>query len=270
LHVKEGDLVRRGQPLAILGGTQQLAAALRHAEAQIAVAQRRLERVRAAPKSGDISEMEAEIARLSAVLESARVESQRYEGLRRTDDVTVAELEVKKTALVNAQHALDAARQRLKSLREVRPADVSLAEAEVESAMADRDRARVDLEASTIHAPDDGRVVRIRAHAGEEAGPEGILELARKGPMYVVAEVYETDIARVRVGSPATISSELLPKPIQGSVARIGMNVARNSVVPGDPVTFSQQRIIEVRVRLNEPGPAANLINGKVSVVIGP
>src|ERR1700738_825959 len=37
-----------------------------------------------------------------------------------------------------------------------------------------------------------------------------------------VAEVYETNIARVRVGQLAEISSRALPKPIKGRVVRIG------------------------------------------------
>src|SRR5437763_1763451 len=89
LYIKEGASVRRGQKLAILEGREQLEAAVHQAEAQIAVARRRLEQVKAGPKIGDVAAQQAEIARLSAAWENARAEFQRYEALRRTDDITL-------------------------------------------------------------------------------------------------------------------------------------------------------------------------------------
>ena len=190
LHAREGDRVRQGQLLAVLEGRDQLQASLEQAQARIAVVRRRLELVKAGPKSGDVSAQRAEIARLEANLQNAQGEFNRYETLRRTDDVTVSEVEAKRTAMLTAQRSVETAQNRLQSLLEIRQADIDLAEAELQSAIADEQRARRDFEMSVVHAPMAGQVLKIHARAGEEVGPKGLLELGRTDRMYAVAEVY--------------------------------------------------------------------------------
>ena len=97
-----------------------------------------------------------------------------------------------------------------------------------------------------------------------------MLDIARTSSMFVVAEVYETDIDRVRVGQHATVSGDLLgAKILTGVVERISHNVKDAAVMPGDTVTFSDKRIVETLIRLDQNEPAANLIGGRVIVVIG-
>jgi HlyD family secretion protein len=270
LRVKEGDRVRAGQLLAILDGKDQLKAAMDQCRARVAVAHSRLAQVKAGAKSADLSAQRAEIARLEASLENEQAEYKRYAQLRKTDDVTVSDLNARQTAVVSRQRLLEEAQAKLKSMSEVRPADVELAEAELRAARADEEKARREHESSLVYAPVTAQVIKINAHAGESADAQGLLELARTDHMYAVAEVYETDIGRVRLGQQATISSDLLPHPLEGRVAHIGMKVTPSSVLPGDPASYADSRVIEVKIRLDESRSVAGLINGKVSVVIHP
>lgn len=270
LRVKERDRVRAGQLLAILDGKDQLQAAVDQCRARVAVARSRLAQVKAGAKNADLSAQRAEVARLEASLENAESEYKRYAQLRKTDDVTVSDLNARQTAAISAQHLLAEAQAKLKSMSEVRPADTDLAEAELRAALADEEKARRDYESSLVYAPVAAQVVRIHAHAGESVDARGLLELAQTDHMYAVAEVYETDISKVRVGQNATISSDLLPHPLQGRVEHIGMRVTPSSVLPADPASFADGRVIEVKIRLDESRPVAGLINGKVTVVIHP
>ena len=88
--------------------------------------------------------------------------------------------------------------------------------------------------------------------------------------MYVEAEVYETDIARVRPGQLATITSELFPGTMTGVVEVVGTTLAKNTVLPLDPVAFADARVFKVWIRLNQGEKVAGLIHGKVNVVIQP
>ncbi|MGA2217769.1 MAG: efflux RND transporter periplasmic adaptor subunit [Terracidiphilus sp.] len=269
LKVREGDEVRKGQALAVFVGKTNLEAGVAQAQAQSAKARLRVEQVRAGVRKPDLAAQQAEIARLEAEAQNARTELRRYEALRATDDVTVAEVEARRTAVQVSEFAVEAARHRLESMGEVPDTDIRMAEADLTEAEANEQRARSEFEASTIYAPADGKVLKINAHEGEEVGISGLLDIARSKRMFVVAEVYETDIDRVRVGQHVTITGDLLGTTVlTGVVERIAHNVKDAAVMPGDTVTFSDKRIIETLIRLDQNEPASNLIGGRVIVVI--
>jgi HlyD family secretion protein len=269
LKVREGDDVRRGQALAVFVGSTNLESSLAQAHAQLAKARLHLEQVKAGARKPDLAAQQAEISSLEAEAEHSRTELQRYEALRATDDVTVSELEARRNSVKVAEFAAEAARHRLESMRDVPDTDIHLAEADLAEAEANEQRTRSDFEASTIYAPADGRVLRINAREGEEVGLSGLLDIARNGSMFVLAEVYETDIGRVRVGQHAKISGDPLGTTVlTGVVERISHNVKDAVVMPGDTVSFSDKRVVETLIRLDQKEPAANLIGGRVIVVI--
>jgi HlyD family secretion protein len=269
LKVREGEDVRRGQALAVFVGRANLEASLAQARAQTDKARRRVEQVKAGASKPDVAAQQAEIGRLEAEAQHARTELRRYEALRATDDVTVAEVEARRNAVQVADFAVEAARHRLEGMQKAPDADIRVAEADLAAAEANEGRAHRDFEVSTIYAPADGRVLRINAREGEEVGLGGLLDIARTGHMFVMAEVYETDISRVRVGQHVTISGDLLGSTtLTGVVERIAHNVKDAAVMPGDTVSFSDKRVVETLIRLDRNEPAANLIGGRVIVVI--
>jgi HlyD family secretion protein len=271
LHVKEGDHVRRGALLATFVGRVQLSAMLEDAKSQTVVARRRLEQVKAGVKQPDLEAQQSETARLQADLENAQAELKRYEALRRSDDVTASEVEARRTSVVVLQRSIEQSTHRLESLKEIPATDVRLAEAQLQAAIANETRAQRDLDVSSILAPEDGEILKVHAHTGEEVGAEGLLDIGHTSQMYAVAEVYDTDIGRVHLGQHATVSGDLLGKAtLTGTVERIAPNVRMASVLPGDTVTFTDHRIVEVRVLLDQGEAVAALIDGKVTVVIKP
>jgi HlyD family secretion protein len=100
-------------------------------------------------------------------------------------------------------------------------------------------------------------------------GPQGIVELGRVDRMYAIAEVYETDIGRVRVGQRATVSSRALARPLSGVVERIRQQVRKQDQLGTDPAARKDARIVEVEIRLADSAPAASLTNLQVEVLIG-
>ena len=108
------------------------------------------------------------------------------------------------------------------------------------------------------------------AHAGEQVGSRGIAELANTDNMGVVAEVYEADIARLHAGQKAIITSETLPRPLQGTVTRIAPQVEEQAELAEEPGVPADARIFKVRLQVRDQGMLADRIHGKVNVVIGP
>jgi HlyD family secretion protein len=121
-----------------------------------------------------------------------------------------------------------------------------------------------------VRSPVDGQVLKIHAREGERVGADGIVEIGATGSMYAVAEVYETDVGRVRVGQRARVSSPAFERALAGSVERIGLRIGRLDVLGTDPVADTDARVVEVEVRLDEPEPAARLTNLRVDVLFEP
>jgi RND family efflux transporter MFP subunit len=189
---------------------------------------------------------------------------------------TLAGIGVERAEVARLTAELDNAERELKRHRELQSKRVS-SESELRAfelardvARANLERAQAELELSTVRAPMDGQVLKVHARDGERVGPDGIVELGATSEMYAVAEVYETDIGRVRVGQPAVVRSPALPKELTGTVERVGLEIGKKDVLSTDPVADADARVVEVEIRLAEPQLAAALTHLRVEVWIGP
>lgn len=202
-------------------------------------------------EEGDVLEAGQLIARLDSYpRDRALVERERA----RVED---AEQEFARSQQLHAGRAASSsARQEAQIALKVARAEFAAAEAQ--------------LALSQVRAPSAGQVLRVHAHAGERVGPEGILELGRTDAMIAVAEVYETDIGRVKVGQRAKVMSPALPAALSGTVARIGLMVAKNDVLGTDPVAKTDARVVEVDIHLDAGQDVEALTYLQVTVEIEP
>lgn len=296
--VKEGAIVKANQPLAVLDTYQTLLAAAMQAEAQVKEAESRLAQVRAGAKQGDINaqrttvlsaqaelpKAQAEFLKVDAEYQKAKRDYDRFAALYQQGAVNELEVSNRKLALDTAEKqrqqaaqvieqaklGLEGARQTLSSVAEVRPTDVQQAEANVQVAMASFQRSRAELDKAIVRSPSDGQVLKIHTDPGEVVGNEGVMDLGRTKQMYVVAEVDETFINRVRAGQRAKITGFAFPGELTGTVDRVGLQVRRNAVLNTDPVDRTDTRVVEVKIRLDNSEPVAGLTNLQVKVAIQP
>ena len=86
--------------------------------------------------------------------------------------------------------------------------------------------------------------------------------------MYAVAEVYEADVARVRNGQLAHARLSGSSLVVRGTVEEIGLIVARKDVLNNDPVSDTDARVVEVRVRLDDVdgGRVAGFSNARCEI----
>ena len=141
-------------------------------------------------------------------------------------------------------------------------------ETRVAIARANLARQRAELTRARITAPVAALVVDIHARPGERIGPEGLLELARVDRMYAIAEVYETDVGRVRAGQRARAHSPALPEPLTGRVEWIRPKVEKHDEIGTDPAARKDARVVEVKVLLDDAAAAAPFTNLQVEVEI--
>jgi HlyD family secretion protein len=129
------------------------------------------------------------------------------------------------------------------------------------------DLARTAIAQTEVHAIAGGQVLEILAHPGElSSGP--LLLLGDVGAMTAAAEVFQSDIPRIKVGDPASILVQ--DRSVTGKVARIGSVVARNQINPIDPRALQDRRVIKVQIALDDPTFAARFVNMEVEVAIQP
>ena len=182
------------------------------------------------------------------------------------DEAAVAKA---KASLRNAEASLGRIRplvaQRVASQEQLDGAQLS-----VDTARADLVAAQSVLDLDVVRAPVAGQVVTIFARAGERVGPNGFAEIAQNDQMFAVAEVYETDVGRVKVGQRATIKSPAFSDMLAGTVDRIGMKIGKLDQLDTDPIARTDARVVEVRVKLDDSAKASGLSHLQVEVAIAP
>ncbi|MEH2036325.1 MAG: ABC exporter membrane fusion protein [Nostoc sp.] len=306
LLVKEGDRVKAGQAIAILNSRDRLQAALKEAQEQVKVAQANQNRTQAGAKRGEIAAQKAAIARLEAErqgdinaqaatierfqaqVRNAQAEDERYQQLYQQGAISASQRDSKRLNLETAQKSLQEAQAQLNrtqstsqqqvkqatatldEIAEVRGVDVEAAKAEVNRAVAAMNLAKVNLEQAVVRSPQNGQVFEIHAYPGELVSNDGIADIGQTSQMYVIAEIYESDISKVQSGQQVRIFGDNLPIELQGIVDRKGLQVRRQNVINTDPVSNIDNRVVEVHIRLDETSSqkAATLTNMQVKAVI--
>lgn len=270
LLVAEGDTVAAGAPLAELDSHERLRAALVEAEREHQAAVARKERAERMQTSGEVAAQEARVRSLAAELAYRESEARRARALHADGLLAASEAESVETQRQAKAEELAEARDRLTHLRESWSSELRVTSLEVERTEATRRRAAAELALATVNAPIAGRVLKLHAREGEAVLDKGLLELGDTARMYAVAEVYQADAPRVRVGARARVAGEGVAGELAGVVERVGLSVRPNTMVNPDLDQDVDARVVEVRIRLQDPARAAGLTNMRVSCVIEP
>lgn len=310
LYVREGDRVEARQLIATLQGLDQKQAELAAARQNVAVYQAKLRQVKAGEaKSAEIEAQKANIGRLQAQLRNESIEREaeiadakaelvnaetnynRYQNLYQDGAVSKSDLDDRQELYQRSQARLDRAEAKynntistlqkqleqeraiLNKLREVRPVDLAEAQTEVDYALAKVKQIESELEDYYVRVPIAGQILKINTLVGEQVDTgQGIVELGKTSQMYAIAEVYETDVGRVKVGQPATVISEHggFEGKLQGTVDHIGLQIKKQDILESDPAADKDARVVEVKVRLDpkDSDKVAGLTNLQVRVKI--
>ncbi len=230
-------------------------------------------------KANKVSDLAALDAKLKAVELQAKTATKQVERLK---SVKTAAEDIERVELLQAQAnaelaATQATRDKTRITYEetekATQARIEAAEAELKEALA-----RVPIKSSEekvalaeqlraltmLKAPVSGIVLKVTGRDGQPTGMEPILQLADLGKMTAIAEVYESDVARLASwvrGGPvmAEVTNPALPKPLKGVVrseADITRMIARNQVFAMGPREDVDRRVVEVIVHLDDASAA--------------
>ncbi len=217
LYVDQGDLVKKGQLLAILEN-KDFQGQVRQGEELVMKARANLEANRAS------------IRRAQAAFALARKNEERYANLLQKKLISQLEYEQRQNERI-------AAEEEVKNLE----AQQDALKKDIQASAANLDFARARLQDTSIYAPLDGLVVSREAEAGDAmVAGAAIFRVADPGVVWVVAHIDETVAGKVGLGQPAkVILRSRSREPLPGKVERIEVESNRVTEERTVDVTFN-------------------------------
>jgi HlyD family secretion protein len=310
--VEEGDFVSVNQVVAILQGIDTRQAELQDAEADVRLRSAELLKVRQGEakkaqieaQKSVITRLEAQlvtqtaqtkaaIANAEATLNNARLTYQRRVSLQKQGAIKLEDLDMAQRDLATSEATLNERqadldrvlktlsaeiaqeKSKLAELKEIRPIDIEIAQAQLEKARIAVKERKARLKDVQVRAPVAGQILKINSRIGEQVSTtQGIVELAKTDRMFAVAEISETDIGKVRIGQKALIKSEYnsFSGEVKGIVEQIGLQIIKkntqDAATANSPTNDQNTRVVAVKVKINpqDNSKVAALTNMQVRV----
>jgi membrane fusion protein, multidrug efflux system len=274
--VTDNQDVKAGQPLVRID-PRDYRASTAQAQAQVAVAEASVENTLAS-----IAEQRAGIEQAQAQLAAARAkaafdagEVRRYTPLAASGAEPRDKLEQLRTTAIQSKGQADAQAAALvmqqRKMASIE-AQVRQGRAQAQSARAQLDAAKIDLTATLVKAPMDGRVGDKTVNLGQyvQAGTR-LMTLVPLQKIYVIANFKETQLARMRPGQPVTVEVDALDgAELHGRVASITPGTgAQFSLLPPQNATGNFTKIVQrvpVRIEIEAGAEARRLLVPGLSV----
>ncbi len=256
VEVDEGDVIERGQVLAVLDN-DEYAAAVRAAEAQVQLKQASLTKLLRGARQQERQVALAVVHETEAVLANARLELERGHKLFAERLISKEDLQSMERAeqVAVARHEQATERHSLIDSR-ARPEDRAMAKAELELARAQLEQARALYDKTLIRSPIDGSVLRKHHHPGESVTnsstiPDPILTIGNQQTVRVRVEIDERDIAWVAVGQKAYVTADAFgQRKFWGRVVQIGQQLGRKQIRTDEPTERADNKVLEVLIEL--------------------
>lgn len=258
LNVKVGQRVSQGQVLAVLDNQNLLQSTVKATQANVALKKSMLTQTRSSI-AASLKEANAVLGRAQIAAQMARKNFKRQEKLFDQAVISESTLDDASLKMKETQRDLEKAEAtlfRYKSKDINQQPDVQVATYSLNAIQAELKRAEQDLVRSVVTAPISGTILDIHVRPGEKVGNSGLLDIGDTDHMTAELEVYQADIAHVKMGQTVKLTSDALKTPLNGQISTIGYLVGRQTQLGNDPAANTDARVIKVTVDLD---PASSL-----------
>jgi HlyD family secretion protein len=226
---------------------------------QVAIAQATLD---SQMRQLDVAEQDVEATRKTVVSDEADValkqlEFDRAQTLLAKGAGTVDARDVAETAHKQSGAALE----RDKALEASADKRIALAIANIDTARASLEMARIVLGYTTLKAPFDGVILVRQAELGEVVSPgAAIVTLADIDHVWLRAYVNEPDVGKIRLGEAATVTTDSYPgKEYPGRISFISEAA---EFTPKSVETHAERVTLVYRIRIDIDNPSHELVPG--------
>lgn len=247
IFVKEGEKVKRGQILATLENIQP-EADVQATKAAMAAAQTDYVAQQAGLKTAH-----ADVIRAQADAEKAKLDWERAQQLYKSQLIPKQDYDAKKAVSDSAAAQLEQAQTRVAQNH----AQMDSADRRVKQQQATLRRYTDVLSKTVYSAPFDGVVTSLPVREGEtvvmgiqNSPGSTLMTIADTSVITAEVKVDETDIVNVKLGQPAEVSIDAIPKKkFKGTVTEIGNNaLLRSSGISTSQTTGGSQEAKDFKV----------------------
>lgn len=271
LNISDNQMVKAGEMLVKIDDRDYLAR-LQQADAELAIA------IANAGKSagGDgvgqamaqismaqanASAATANIRQIEANLQKARSDLERFRSLAAQNMASQQQLEAADTAVRAAEAQLKTARDSANAAGEqvtMYSAALRSAKSKVDATRAQRELAAIQLGDTGLQAPVGGMISKKNVEIGQLIQPgQTLFSIVASDDIWIVANVKETDIGRVKPGDKAEIEVDAYPgSKLAGQVESISAATgAKFALLPPDNATGNFTKVVQrvpVKIRLQQ------------------
>jgi HlyD family secretion protein len=247
LYVKEGEHVKKGQMLAQLENVQP--------SADVNANQASLEAMQtdSMAASAALKTSEADMVRAQADFDRNKLDWERAQNLYKDGLIAKSDFDSRKNAWATADAGLVQAQARVAQAK----AQKDSADGHIAQQKATLTHYADLLQKTTYPAPFDGVVTNLPVREGEtvvigiqNAQGSTLMTIADMSIITAEVKVDETDIVNVRLGQPAEITIDAIPKKVfHGAVSEIGDNaIVRSSGVSTSQSTTASEEAKDFKV----------------------
>src|SRR3984893_2468265 len=250
LYVKEGDRVKKGQLLAQLENVQS-SADVNATEASLQAAETDALAADAALKTS-----QADVLRAQADYDRNKQDWDRAQSLFKDGLIAKSDFDSRRNAWATADAGLVQAQARVAQAK----AQKDSADRHITQGRANLTRVADVLKKTSYNAPYDGVVTNLPVREGEtvvmgiqNAPGSTLMTIADMSIITAEVKVDETDIVNVRVGQPAEVTIDAIPRKVfHGTVSEIGDNaIVRSSGVSTSQQTTASEEAKDFKVVVN-------------------
>ncbi len=261
LYVKEGDKVKQGQMLAQLENVQS-SADVNATRASLDAAT-----TDAVAAEAGLRTSLADLNRAKSDYERAKLDWERAQGLYKAALIAKSEYDASNAAWQTADAGLAQAQARVAQAR----AQKDSADMHISQIRANLTRAADVLQKTVYQAPFPGTITNLPVREGEtvvvgiqNSPGSTLMTLADMSVITAEVRVDETDIVNVKLGQPAEVTIDALPKKIfKAVVSEIGDNaIVRSTGVSTSQQTSASQEAKDFKVIVTLSDPPVNLRPG--------
>ncbi|MPW43651.1 HlyD family efflux transporter periplasmic adaptor subunit [Acinetobacter guerrae] len=223
-------------------------------------------------RDDEINSAKAQVAKAQTDVDKAKQDYDRRASLAATGAISKEELSSAQSALHTAQANLNVAQAGLSQAESNRKAAMSNLAAndalikgtdedtlpDVLVAQAKLEQAQLDLDRTVIRAPVDGVVARRNIQIGQRVAPGTVMmSIVPISQLYVDANFKESQLAKVRVGQTATLTSDLYGDDVEYHGKVIGFSGgtgAAFALIPAQNATGNWIKVVQrlpVRIALD-------------------